>query len=208
MMNHPMRRWLSLLALVAMSGSTAECGQAHAPTQLNQSQQEAGPTTSAAAGDAARPDARDSGLDANTPQHTRDAASSEIRDTGPDANTRQPAAESSSTARCPDAAPADRSACDVPDGSALACSYPKDAGMVGCVCTSNSGTGTPSAWNCQLEVSGEGPPITTCPQTKPQPGAACAEGGRSCAYAAPSPVLCQCDINNRTWSCEGPRGGP
>ena len=112
---------------------------------------------------------------------------------------------------CPDAAPEPGTRCTIEVGSALSCAW--DTGSTGiarcaCVAKQDDPPDAQTLWNCDEGPSGEGPSVSTCPQSRPETGTPCSDRGSSCAYSTPSFARCKCDYEKATWNCEGNTGFP
>jgi hypothetical protein len=69
--------------------------------------------------------------------------------------------------------------CSVPAARALSCAWDQDGGIERCACVSKEGApeGVSLKWNCDDGPSGEGPSISTCPDTPPAAGSPCLQKG-------------------------------
>lgn len=111
---------------------------------------------------------------------------------------------------CPMKAPTAGSDCSVPAATALSCAWDQDGGIERCACVSKEGApeGVSLKWNCDDGPSGEGPSISTCPDTPPAAGSPCLLKGNNCRYVMPSVVSCDCDPGELRWKCDqGAQGG-
>jgi hypothetical protein len=191
--DRPMTRFKTLLAALALAHATFGCGASHGPAPAEQPAPTEAVTPKTAPQAMAVPVAHDP-----EPPHEADP---DLRPPPVMIVNGVPPLDPA----CPQEAPGAGSACSVPPGSALSCSWGAGAAIEHCACISREGLpeGTPLAWNCDEGASGEGPAITTCPEAAPAAGSPCLVRGSNCGYALPTSVQCNCDPGEMQWKCDG-----